>query len=154
MFDEAGEIVEWFGSASDVTDRHQAEEERARFLEAEQSALAAAEAAGRVEDEFLATLSHELRTPLNAIVGWVQILKTPGNQAEDYAEGLAAIDRNARAQTQIIEDILDMSRVVSGKLRLDVQRVDLAPVVQAGIDTVRPAADAKGVGLRVLLDPA
>ncbi len=106
-----------------------------------------------MKDEFLATLSHELRTPLNAILGWSQILALGSRDEEDLAEGLKIIERNARAQTQIIEDLLDMSRIISGKVRLDVQRVDLAAVVQAAIDTVKPAADGKGVRLQVVLDP-
>ena len=128
--------------------------ERARLFEAERQARAEAERASQMKDEFLATLSHELRTPLNAILGWSQILagRREKNE-EDLAEGLRTIERNARAQTQIIEDLLDMSRIISGKVRLDVQRVDLAAVVQAAVETVKPAADAKGVRLQVVLDP-
>ncbi len=118
------------------------------------AALAEAELAGRMKDEFLATLSHELRTPLNAIVGWTQILRGRATAPDDCAEGLAVIDRNARAQTQIIEDILDMSRIIAGKLRLDVQRVDLAAVVRGRGGHRAPGADAKGVRLQVVLDPA
>ncbi|MBV8781525.1 MAG: hybrid sensor histidine kinase/response regulator, partial [Phycisphaerae bacterium] len=89
-------------------------------------ARAEAERVSRIKDEFLATLSHELRTPLNAIVGWSQIIRSSPQQTEDVAEGIEVIERNARAQTKIIEDLLDMSRIISGKLRLDVQRIDLA----------------------------
>jgi CheY-like chemotaxis protein len=106
-----------------------------------------------MKDEFLATLSHELRTPLNAILGWSQLLKTGGKDSADFEQGIEVIDRNARAQTQIIEDLLDMSRIISGKVRLDVQRVDLAPVVAAAVDALKPTADAKGVRLHVVLDP-
>ena len=155
--DADGTLVGFSKLMRDVTDRWRADEERRHLLEQERQARAAAEEANRLKEEFLATLSHELRTPLNAIVGWTQILRTGsrrGNLApDDLGEGLTIIDRNARAQTQIIEDILDMSRVVSGKLRLDVQRVDLAAVVRAGVDTVQPAASARGVGLRAILDP-
>jgi hypothetical protein len=112
-----------------------------------------------MKDEFLSTLSHELRTPLNAILGWASILRA-GNGAggtipdeSDLRDGLEVIERNARAQTQIVEDLLDMSRIISGKIRLDVQRLDLATVVEAAIDTVRPAADAKGVRVQAVLDP-
>jgi CheY-like chemotaxis protein len=104
-----------------------------------------------MKDEFLSTLSHELRTPLHAILGWSQVLTRRGNT--DLAKGLEVIERNARAQTQIIDDLLDMSRIVSGKVRLDVQRVDLAAVARLAVDTVRPGADAKGVRLQVVLDP-
>ena len=142
-----------YGVFADATERRRAEADREHLLGVERAARAEAEQAGKMKDEFLATLSHELRTPLTAIVGWTQILRGPGNGPDDYAEGLAVIDRNARAQTQIIEDILDMSRIVAGKVRLDVQRVDVAAVVRAGADTVRPAADAKGVRLEVVVDP-
>jgi PAS domain S-box-containing protein len=128
--------------------------ERARLFEAERRARAEAERASRMKDEFLATLSHELRTPLNAILGWSQILAGGGRDPEDVAEGLGVIERNARAQTTIIEDLLDMSRIISGKVRLDVQRVDLTAVVHAAVETVKPAADAKGVRLQLVLDAA
>ena len=137
----------------DITDRKRAEAERQELLGSERAARGDAERASRMKDDFLATLSHELRTPLNAIVGWTQILKSSLENPEDLLEGLAVIERNARAQTQIIEDILDMSRIVSGKLRLDVQQIDLASLVRAGVETVQPAADAKSVRIQRLLDP-
>ena len=106
-----------------------------------------------MKDEFLATLSHELRTPLNAILGWAQILRMDVSDPKDRVQGLEIIERNARAQTQIIEDLLDMSRIISGKVRLDVQRVDLASVVQSAVETSKPAAEAKGIRLQTVLDP-
>jgi PAS domain S-box-containing protein len=123
------------------------------LLASEQAARSEAERASRMKDEFLATLSHELRTPLNAILGWSQILAHGTKDEADLAEGLRVIERNARAQTQIIEDLLDMSRIISGKVRLDVQRLDLAAVVRGAIETTKPAADAKGVRLQAVLDP-
>ena len=141
------------GISRDVGERRRAEQQRAELLKREQAARAEAERSSRMKDEFLATLSHELRTPLNAILGWSQILADGAHDADDLAEGLKTIQRNARAQTQIIEDLLDMSRIISGKVRLDVQRMDLAGVVEAAVQTVRPAADAKGVRLQVALDP-
>jgi PAS domain S-box-containing protein len=126
--------------------------ERARLFEAERHARVEAEHAGRMKDEFLTTLSHELRTPLNAIVGWATLLASNPTDAGKVLHGLATIQRNAKAQTQIIEDLLDMSAIISGKVRLDVQRMDLADVLQAAADTVRPAAEAKGIRLRTLLD--
>ena len=131
-----------------------AAEERKALLDAERAARAEAERVGLLKDEFLATLSHELRTPLNAILGWAQVLRAqdrPGD--EDLAEGLAVIERNTKVQTQLIEDLLDMSRITSGKLRLDVQRVDLQDVVKAAVASVRQAADAKEIRLQVVLDP-
>ena len=145
--------VRLVGVVVDITDRKNAEERRTELLESERTARTQAEHAGRMKDEFLATLSHELRTPLNAILGWSQILSTGTRDEEDLSEGLRTIERNARVQTQIIEDLLDMSRIISGKVRLDVQRIDLASVVSAAVDTVKPAADAKGVRLQAVLDP-
>ncbi len=127
--------------------------EREQLLSSERNARADAERAGHIKDEFLATLSHELRTPLNSILGWSQILSMDTGGAVDVSEGIKVIERNARAQTQIIEDLLDMSRIVSGKIRLDVQEIDLAEIVRVATDTVRPAADAKAIRISMVLDP-
>ncbi len=128
--------------------------ERDRLLEAERAARSQAERVSLQKDEFLATLSHELRTPLNAILGWAQILRRGKlDDKESVEEGLDVIERNARVQTQLIEDLLDMSRIVSGKIRLDVQRVDLQDVVKAAVASVRHSAEAKEIRLQVVLDP-
>jgi PAS domain S-box-containing protein len=153
LFDASGAPHAVCGISTDITDRKAAEGERERLLESERAARAEAERAGRMKDEFLANLSHELRTPLNAILGWSQILRTGRLDGEDSRQGLEAIERNARAQTRIIEDLLELSRIISGKVRLDVQRLDLSGVVAAAIDTVRPAAEAKGVRVHSALDP-
>jgi CheY-like chemotaxis protein len=105
-----------------------------------------------MKDEFLATLSHELRTPLNAILGWATLLRRVQVGSDDYVKGLETIERNARVQTQIIADLLDMSRIISGKVQLDVQPVDLHEVISAALDSVRPSADAKKLQLRATLD--
>jgi len=123
------------------------------LLEAERFARNEAERTSRIKDEFLATLSHELRTPLNAILEWTQILTGSSGSDADLAEGLKTIERNARAQTQIVEDLLDMSRIISGKARLDVQRIDLSAVVRAAVETTKHAAEAKGVRVQTVLDP-
>lgn len=125
---------------------------RQAAIEREQAARAEAEQANRAKDEFLGTLSHELRSPLNAILGWAVLLR---QQARDPSldRGLDVIERNARAQSQLIEDLLDVSRIVSGKLRLDVRPVDLSVVISAAVDTVRPAAAAKNLHLHVAVDP-
>jgi CheY-like chemotaxis protein len=115
------------------------------------AALAAAEEANRLKDEFLAVLSHELRTPLNAILGWARMLRAGTLAEADVPRALETIERNAQAQAQLIEDLLDVSRIVSGKLRLDMRPVDIGEVVEEAIDTVRPTADARGVALTVLL---
>jgi PAS domain S-box-containing protein len=131
-----------------------AADERKQLLESERAARAQAEQMSAMKDEFLATLSHELRTPLSAILGWSQVLRRGARGAADLHAGLEAIERNARVQTQLIEDLLDMSRITSGKLRLDIQSVDPVSFIEAAIDTVRPAAEAKQVRLEKLLDPA
>ncbi len=105
-----------------------------------------------MKDEFLATLSHELRTPLDAIVGWTKILRSSKVDEEDREEGLEVIDRNAKAQAQLIEDLLDISRIISRKLKLDVVRVNLQEVLEEAFATVAPAADAKGVRIQKVLD--
>jgi PAS domain S-box-containing protein len=160
VFAADGSVELVVGSTRDVSERKRTEEqlrhsaaEREGILASERAARADAERASRMKDEFLATLSHELRTPLNAILGWSQILSHRDRSEEDITEGLAAIERNARSQTQIIEDLLDMSRIISGKVRFDVQRIELAPLVQSAVETSKPAAEAKGVRLQVMLDP-
>jgi signal transduction histidine kinase/ActR/RegA family two-component response regulator len=124
----------------------------ARLLALEQRAREDAETANRLKDEFLATLSHELRTPLNAVLGWAVTLRTAPVDAATSAKALEAIERNARAQAQLIEDLLDISRIVTGKLRLDVRPVEPAAVVETALDAVRPAARAKAITLVATLD--
>jgi PAS domain S-box-containing protein len=138
---------------TDITDRKQIEAERERLLASERGAREEAERANRLKDEFLATLSHELRTPLNAIVGWAQILQLKHDDPADLAEGLSVIERNAKAQAQLISDLLDVSRITSGKMRLDLQVIDPAQVLAAALDTVAPAAAAKEIRLERALDP-
>jgi signal transduction histidine kinase/ActR/RegA family two-component response regulator len=128
--------------------------QRDHVLASERAARSEAERAGRMKDEFLATLSHELRTPLNAIVGWVTLLQAGHVSDTIRAQGLETIERNARAQTRIIEDLLDMSRIISGKIKLDVRPADLGEVITAAMDTVRPAAEAKGILLNRNLEPS
>jgi signal transduction histidine kinase/CheY-like chemotaxis protein len=130
-----------------------AAEERAQLLDAERAARTELERVSRTKDEFLATLSHELRTPLNAVLGWSEILLTRVPDRDDIRQGLETIGRNARAQTQLIEDLLDMSRIMSGAVRLDVQRTQLGSVVDAAVDAVGPAAAAKQLRLRKIIDP-
>jgi PAS domain S-box-containing protein len=133
----------------DITDRKRAEGDRANLIR-EQAARVEAESANRIKDEFLMTLSHELRTPLNAILGWVQILRR--GWSGDTTDALDTIDRNARAQVQLVEDLLDVSRIASGKLRLDSKPVDLQQMAAQAIDVVRPASVAKQVELLQLFD--
>jgi signal transduction histidine kinase/ActR/RegA family two-component response regulator len=112
-----------------------------------------AERLGRIKDEFLANLSHEIRTPLNAILGWSQLLEPGKTSQADLIEGLQVITRNARTQARLIDDLLDMSRIISGKMRLDVQKMNLPAVIDAAIESVKPAAQAKGVKLQKVIDP-
>jgi PAS domain S-box-containing protein len=135
------------GSTTDITERKQAEQEREQLLVREQVARQEAETANRIKDEFLAVLSHELRTPLNPILGWVQLLQSRKLDAVKTAQALETIERNARLQTQLIEDLLDVSRILQGKLRLQVEPVDLVAVTEAAIATVRLAAEAKSIKL-------
>ena len=130
-----------------------AAEERTMLLDSERAARSAAERMSEMKDLFLANLSNELRTPLNAITGWCQVLRRGPRQESDYQKGLETIERNAHAQTQLIEDLLDMSRITSGKVRLDIQPVAPASFIEAAIETVRPAADAKDIRIEKLLDP-
>lgn len=131
----------------------QAEQEREELLEREQAARTAAESANRLKDEFLATLSHELRTPLNTMVGWTQLLTRRRLDETTTAQALETINRNTNSLAQLIKDILDMSQIIRGKLRLNIQPVELIPIVEAAIDTVRPAADAKEICLEWQFDP-
>jgi PAS domain S-box-containing protein len=135
-----------------VIERHQIDQQLRRSLAAEQAARSVAERASRMKDEFLATLSHEIRTPLNAILGWSQIIRHRSELPEDLAKGMDVIERNARAQAKIIEDLLDMSAIVSGKVTLRVQPLNLVAVVQTAVDTARPAADAKRMRLGYVRD--
>jgi len=136
----------------DITERKLAEQERARLLESEQIAREEAEKANRLKDEFLATVSHELRTPLHAILGWSTIARTNDLDAESMSRAMEVIERSARNQNQIISDILDVSRIITGKLHLNLRSLRLSLVVQAAIDTLRPSLDAKQIRLETAFD--
>jgi PAS domain S-box-containing protein len=153
--DGTGKAVRMTGLCVDITERKCAEEEREQLLRNEHAARAEAEAANRTKDEFLALLSHELRTPLVAILGWATtLMATPQPDEALTARALETIKRNARLQTRIIEDMLDVSRIVTGKLQLDIRPVDLPSIIEAAIATVQPTADTKGVRLQLTLDSA
>jgi signal transduction histidine kinase len=149
--DASGQTLSIAGIDIDITPRRRAEGERAILLQQAQDARREAEAVNRLKDEFLATLSHELRTPLNAIVGWVQLLQSGRLDESTQTRGLQTISRNAQAQTQLISDLLDVSAIVTGKLTLNLQRVDPPMLLQAAFDSARPTAEAKGVHLEANL---
>ncbi|HEY8224835.1 MAG TPA: ATP-binding protein [Pyrinomonadaceae bacterium] len=130
-----------------IAELQNSEEARERLLVRAERARADAEAANRMKDEFLATLSHELRTPLTSLLGWASVLRETERDEALLTQGLEAIERNARVQVQLIDDLLDVSRIVSGKLHLDVKPIDISAVIQSAINVVRPAADAKGITL-------
>lgn len=140
LFDEDGRVSGVFTHGIDITDQVRARK--------------AAEEANRIKDEFLTTLSHELRTPLTSILGWTSMLASGQLQGDAAAKALGTINRNARAQTQLIDDLLDIGRIITGKLRLEVRPVELSSVIEAAADAVRPAAEAKNIRLQVLLDSA
>jgi hypothetical protein len=157
--DDAGRLQGFAKLTRDLTERKRTEAlevsgaERDAMLEAERSARMLAQRAARIKDEFLATLSHELRTPLNAILGWTQLLRSRGARPEDLQRGMEIIERNARAQVRLIDDLLDLSRIMSGRFRLDVQQVSLLDIVRGALDSIEPAAQTKGVRLESVLDP-
>jgi PAS domain S-box-containing protein len=149
--DAAGRPVRMSGVCFDVTTRKRAEDERARLLEREQAARAEAERLNRAKDEFLATLSHELRTPLSALMGWARLLRSPNLDEATAARAIEVIERNTRVQAQLVGDLLDVSRIITGKLRLDIRPVELPRVVDAAIDAIRAAADAKQIAIATAL---
>jgi PAS domain S-box-containing protein len=158
--DESGKVIGASKIARDISERRRLEAQ-ARAATAEREALLASERAARAEaeklsamkDEFLATLSHELRTPISAILGWAQLLKRPGRSETDLDLGHETIERNARIQAQLIDDLLDMSRITSGTVRLEVQTLQPAGFIEAAIETLRPAAEARNVRIDAVLDP-
>jgi signal transduction histidine kinase/ActR/RegA family two-component response regulator len=147
-----GKIVGTITVIEDVTERVERENRLVKLLESEKVARAQAESANRAKDEFLAVVSHELRAPLNAILGWVQIMLTRQFDQESATSALQAIERSAKSQAKLVEDILDASRISTGRLRLDVRPVDPAAIVNAVLDTVRPAADAKSIQIESAID--
>lgn len=151
LFSDRCELTGYVGTIEDLTERKQAEEARAQVIQ-EQIARREAEAANQMKDEFLAVLSHELRTPLNSMLGWSRLLRTRQLDDETIARALETIERNALAQAQLIDDILDVSQIVRGKLRLKCYALNLISVVEAAIESVRPLAEIKTIQLESWLD--
>ncbi|MDX2096784.1 MAG: ATP-binding protein, partial [Leptolyngbyaceae cyanobacterium bins.59] len=142
------EIVGLTGAAIDISDRKQVEQEKEQLLQRERAAREDAERANRIKDEFLAVLSHELRSPLNPILGWSQLLRTRQFNFDKTQKALETIERNARLQSQLIEDLLDVSRILRGKLQLNVTTVNLATTIELALETVRLAAEAKSIQIK------
>ena len=152
--DALGKVSMWVCSSTDIDSIKRADEEKKQLLESERAARNEAERANRMKDEFLATLSHELRTPLNAILGWAQLISQGTMNQETVQRGLETIERNARMQNKLIEDLLEMSSIISGKIRLDVQQLNLASIAEAALESLAPAAEAKNIHLIKKIDPA
>ncbi len=150
---EAGEVIGLVGISNDISDRVQFALDRERILQQEQAAREEAETANRLKDEFLAVLSHELRTPLNPILGWTKLLQSGRLDSDKSAEALKTIERNAKLQAQLIEDLLDISRIMRGKLVLKREPAQIASVIAAAAETVRLAAEAKRIQLELQIDP-
>ncbi len=155
VFTERAErlVVGIAAHAAVAVDNARLYEARKELLESERSARSEVERASAMKDDFLATVSHELRTPLNAILGWLRILRSRPVAASELEHALEVMERNASIQIQLIEDLLDMSRITSGKMRLDVQPLNPVAFIEAAVQTVTPAAEAKGIRLRTVLDP-
>ncbi|BAY37037.1 two-component hybrid sensor and regulator [Nostoc sp. NIES-2111] len=151
--DHQGKVVKWFGTCTDIHEQKQILEERARLLELEQSARAEAETANRLKDEFLAVLSHELRTPLNAILGWSKLLQERQLNPARTSQALATIERNATLQVQLIEDLLDISRILQGKLVINITKVNLVIVILTALETMRLAAETKSIEISTRFAP-
>ncbi|MBD2251129.1 hybrid sensor histidine kinase/response regulator [Nostoc parmelioides] len=151
--DYQGRVVRWFGTCTDIHEQKQILEERARLLELEQTARAEAETANRIKDEFLAVLSHELRTPLNAILGWSKLLQERKLDRARTTQALATIERNATLQVQLIEDLLDISRILQGKLVINITKVNLVTVTLTALETMRLAAESKSIQVSTNFPP-
>ena len=151
--DDRGNLVSVLSLVLDVTARQSAEDERAALLVRERDARRHAEEADRLKDEFLATLSHELRTPLTSILGWASMIRNGEVEGSNATRAIETIERNARSQARLIDDLLDVSRIITGNLRLDLHPLNLAPIVEAALDALRPTADVKGIQLHTRFVP-
>lgn len=151
VYDGKGEIVRLISVSREITERREAEKEKEKLLASEKQARREAETANRMRDEFLATVSHELRNPLNAMLGWARLLQKNQLDRENSQKAIETIVRNAESQNRLIEDLLDVSRIIAGKLRLDVSMINPAEFVESAIDTVKPAAEAKDIKIKTFI---
>ncbi len=150
---EQGQVIKWFGTATDIENQKQLDQQRQQLFEQEQVARSQAETANRIKDEFLAVLSHELRSPLNPILGWSKLLLNGKLDAIKTTQAIQTIERNAKLQAQLIEDLLDVSRILRGKLSFNMAGVNLVSTIEAAIETVQLAAQAKSIQIQTVLDP-
>jgi PAS domain S-box-containing protein len=153
LHDDRGKLISVLSLVLDVTARQSAEDERSAALAREQDARRHAEEADRLKDEFLATLSHELRTPLTSILGWASMIRNGEVEGSNASRAIETIERNARSQARLIDDLLDVSRIITGNLRLDLHPLNLGPIVEAALDALRPTADVKGIKLQTRFEP-
>jgi PAS domain S-box-containing protein len=153
LHDARGKLISVLSLVLDVTARQSAEDERSAALLRERDARRHAEEADRLKDEFLATLSHELRTPLTSILGWASMIRNGEVEGSNASRAIETIERNARSQARLIDDLLDVSRIITGNLRLDLHSLNLAPIVDAALDALRPTADVKGIRLQTRFEP-
>jgi PAS domain S-box-containing protein len=151
--DEQGNLISILSLGLDITSRKRIEEERALLLAREQAAREQAEAANRAKDEFLAAVSHELRTPLTPVLGWLRMLRGEKLDAQHVSKAMEKIEQNVRAEIRLVEDLLDASRIITGKLQLDLRPLDLSSVVSASVESMRPAAEARNITLMQKFDP-
>ncbi|MGI8639009.1 MAG: PAS domain S-box protein [Pyrinomonadaceae bacterium] len=152
--DLSGKILRWFGTNTDVDDAKQIELEREQILRREKAARHEAEAANRAKDEFLSILSHELRTPLNSMLGWVKMLNAGMLDEAQSKQAFVVLDRNIRQQNNLIEDLLDVSRIITGKMRIETQEVDFVSIVETAVETIQPIADGKEISIEFQTDTA
>ncbi|QLE57072.1 PAS domain-containing protein [Nostoc sp. TCL26-01] len=150
--DEQGQILRWFGTSTDIDERKQLEAERNQLLQLEKIARAEAEAANKTKDEFVAMVSHDLRSPLNAILGWAQLLRNRQFDEATFNRALETIERNAQSQSKLLEDLLDISRILRGKLQLESLSVNLSAIIGAAIETAYPSANTKNIHLESIID--
>ncbi|YAF94074.1 MAG: PAS domain S-box protein [Nodularia sp. CChRGM 3473] len=150
--DEQGNVMKWFGTSTDIDDRKRLEAERDRLLQLEQAARTEAETANQTKDEFVAMVSHDLRSPLNAILGWAKLLRTRQLDAPTITMALETIERNAQSQAKLLEDLLNMSRILRGKLQLEISQVNLVNIVKASIEAAYPSANAQHIHVNCAVD--
>ncbi|MCI0388271.1 MAG: PAS domain S-box protein [Acidobacteria bacterium] len=151
--DSSREMTGFLGIASDITERKRIEDDRSVLLSREQEARKFAEEANRLKDDFLAMISHELRAPLTAILGWAQMLRSGTLDRASAERALLTIERNAKSQAHLVGDLLDASRIATGKLNLEIRPVDLMSIVEAAVDAVRPSVEAKNLRMQIVLEP-